>query len=168
MSMVDPILERIANADSAQALIQELIYAKARICELEGANAHCHQAMENLAGRVVDLEAALREIADFSEQFIGDDEDGDERMYKVNQIADTAGRWRALMFSVKQKRDIADAVQKILRATGHPELPTGEIQFALRVAGAESWSWADIRNNGAVQTPGVNLWNEAQDRGEKP
>jgi hypothetical protein len=36
------------------------------------------------------LEAALHEIADFSEQFIADDEDGDERMYKVNQIADTA------------------------------------------------------------------------------
>ncbi len=34
------------------------------------------------------LEAALREIADISEQFIGDDED--ERMYKINQIADTA------------------------------------------------------------------------------
>ncbi len=40
--------------------------------------------------RIRELEAALREIADFSEQFIGDDEDGDERMYKVNQIADTA------------------------------------------------------------------------------
>jgi hypothetical protein len=36
------------------------------------------------------LEAALREIADFAEQFIGDDEDGDERMYKVHQIADNA------------------------------------------------------------------------------
>jgi hypothetical protein len=42
------------------------------------------------AERICELEAALREIADFSEQFIGDDEDGDERMYKVNQIADTA------------------------------------------------------------------------------
>jgi hypothetical protein len=40
--------------------------------------------------RIAELEAALTEIADFSEQFIGDDEDGDERMYKVNQIADTA------------------------------------------------------------------------------
>jgi hypothetical protein len=40
--------------------------------------------------RIRELEAALHEIADFSEQFIGDDEDGDERMYKVNQIADTA------------------------------------------------------------------------------
>jgi hypothetical protein len=40
--------------------------------------------------RIAELEAALREIADFSEQLIADDEDGDGRMYKVNQIADTA------------------------------------------------------------------------------
>lgn len=66
------------------------------------------------------------------------------------------------MFSVQQKRDIADAVQKILRATNHPELPTSEIQFSLRVVGAEPWSWADIRNNGAVTNPDVNPWNEKQ------
>jgi|694.fasta_scaffold01621_4 hypothetical protein len=67
------------------------------------------------------------------------------------------------MFSVKQKREIADAVQQILRATNHPELPASEIQFLLHVDGAESWSWADIRNNGAVQRPGINTWNELQD-----
>jgi hypothetical protein len=67
------------------------------------------------------------------------------------------------MFSVNQKRQIADAVQKVLRDTGHPELPEGEIQFALIVRGAESWSWADIRNNGVVQDPGVNPWNEKQE-----
>lgn len=66
------------------------------------------------------------------------------------------------MFSVQQKRDIADAVQRILRETNHPELPTGEIQFQLHVNGAEGWSWADIRNNGAIPHPGVNPWNEAQ------
>lgn len=64
------------------------------------------------------------------------------------------------MFSVKQKRDIADAVQKILRDTKHPELPDGEIKFSLHVDGAEEWSWADIQNNGAVSDPDVNLWNE--------
>ena len=68
------------------------------------------------------------------------------------------------MFSVAQKRQIADEVQRILRATNHPELPPGEIQFTLHVDGAESWSWADIRNNGAVQSPGVNPWNEEQAR----
>lgn len=66
------------------------------------------------------------------------------------------------MFSVRQKREIADAIQKILRSTNHPELPDGEIQFSLHVDGAEAWSWADIRNNGAVTEPGVNPWNELQ------
>ena len=67
------------------------------------------------------------------------------------------------MFSVNQKREISEAVQQILRATGHPELPATEIQFHLHVDGAESWSWADIKNNGAVQRPGINPWNERQD-----
>ena len=67
------------------------------------------------------------------------------------------------MFSVREKRDIAAKVQEILRATRHPELPVGEIQFILHIRGAESWSWADIRNNGAIITPGVNPHNEAQD-----
>jgi len=64
------------------------------------------------------------------------------------------------MFSVLQKRAIAHEVQRILRDTNHPELPKGEIQFHLHVDGAESWSWADIRNNGAVEFPDVNPWNE--------
>ncbi len=65
------------------------------------------------------------------------------------------------MFSVDQKRDISDAVQKILRATKHPELPpTGEISFTLQVAGAEDWSFAAIKNNGAVGDPGINPHNE--------
>lgn len=67
------------------------------------------------------------------------------------------------MFSVRQKREISEAVQKILRDTNHPELPEGEISFNLHVSGAEAWSWADIQNNAAVYAPGVNLWNEKQD-----
>lgn len=67
------------------------------------------------------------------------------------------------MFSIRQKREIADAVQRILRATNHPELPSGEIQFHLHVNGAEDWSWADIRNNGSVSNPDINQWNEKQD-----
>lgn len=65
------------------------------------------------------------------------------------------------MFSVAQKRAISEAVQNVLRNTEHPELPKGEISFVLHVAGAESWSWATIRNNGAVTNPGVNPHNEA-------
>ena len=65
------------------------------------------------------------------------------------------------MFSVQQKRDISDAVQRILRATKHPELPVaGEVTFTLKVVGAESWSWAEIANNGAVGDPGLNPHNE--------
>lgn len=68
------------------------------------------------------------------------------------------------MFSVRQKREIATKVQAILRETNHPELPKGEIIFLLHVEGAETWSWADIRNNGSVTNPGFNPHNEAQDK----
>jgi len=66
------------------------------------------------------------------------------------------------MFSVQQKREISDAVQRILRATEHPELPKGEIEFLLHVEGAGPMSWADIRNNSAVVNPTPNPWNEEQ------
>lgn len=66
------------------------------------------------------------------------------------------------MFSVKQKREIAEKVQAILRETNHPELPIGEIQFRLHVDGIGSWSFADIQNNKAVPDPDVNPWNEMQ------
>ena len=71
------------------------------------------------------------------------------------------------MFSILQKRQISEKIQILLRMTNHPELPKEEIQFRLRVAGAEDWSWADIRNNGAVSVPSVNPWNEAQDNDKK-
>ncbi len=63
------------------------------------------------------------------------------------------------MFSIAEKRDIAEKVQQVLRDTGHPELPElpeGEIKFLLHVDGAEGWSWADILNNKAVSEPSVN------------
>ena len=71
------------------------------------------------------------------------------------------------MLSMREKRIIAEEVQKILRKTGHPELPKGEIQFYLHIDGAEKWSWADIRNNGAVTDPGINPHNELMDKKEK-
>ena len=64
------------------------------------------------------------------------------------------------MFSVKQKREISEKIQQVLRETGHPELPKGEITFAIHVNGAEDWSWALIENNGSIVTPSVNQWNE--------
>lgn len=68
------------------------------------------------------------------------------------------------MFSVNQKRDISEKIQNILRETNHPELPEEEIQFEIRINGAESWSWACIKNNGAVTNPGINIWNEIQEK----
>ena len=49
-----------------------------------------------------------------------------------------------------------------MKDTNHPELPKDEINFVLHVDGVEGWSWADIRNNGAVKNPSVNLFNEMQ------
>lgn len=79
-------------------------------------------------------------------------------------VAKLIPRKRAYMFSVSQKREIADKIQQLLRETGHPELPEEEIQFEIRIKGAEPWSWACVKNNGAVENPGVNLWNELQEK----
>jgi len=68
------------------------------------------------------------------------------------------------MFSSNRKRNISDKIQELLRETNHPELPEGEIQFEIRVNGAESWSWACIKNNGAVKNPGINFWNEISEK----
>ena len=69
------------------------------------------------------------------------------------------------MFSVQQKRSISDSIQKILRGTGHNELPEGEIKFRIHVYGRERWSWASIDNNGSCPTPTVNPFNEVADHG---
>lgn len=68
------------------------------------------------------------------------------------------------MFSIRQKREISDKIQKILRSTNHPELPQkGEIKFEIHIKGEEPWSWADIVNNGQISNPSVNPHNERQD-----
>ena len=61
---------------------------------------------------------------------------------------------------MKQKRLLAEQIQMLIRSTGHPELPEGEITFNIHIKGAEPWSWAQIRNNGAVLEPGINPHNE--------
>lgn len=68
------------------------------------------------------------------------------------------------MFSVREKRFIAEKIQEIIRSTNHPELPEGEIEFDIHIKGKEDWSWANIKNNGSVKVPGVNPWNEHQDK----
>ena len=67
------------------------------------------------------------------------------------------------MFSVRQKREIAEYIQQLLAETNHPELPAHhEIEFHLHVKGAESWSWADIEPNWIYSDSqlGINYWNE--------
>ena len=70
------------------------------------------------------------------------------------------------MFSVRQKREIADTIQRILRNTNHPELPDGEIPFILYVDGREPWHYANIQNNGSVDNPTNNPHNERLDNGK--
>ena len=52
------------------------------------------------------------------------------------------------MFSVRQKREISDKIQQILRETAHPELPEGEISFALHVAGANHGLGPTLKTTG--------------------
>ncbi len=68
------------------------------------------------------------------------------------------------MFSIQQKRDISDKIQRILRETNHPELAEGEIVFNIKIEGKESWSWANIKNNASAPNPTCNPWNERNDR----
>lgn len=51
------------------------------------------------------------------------------------------------MFSMKEKAFIAQKVEEILLSLDHPEMPKSRVKFALRVDGAEAWSWADISPN---------------------
>jgi hypothetical protein len=66
------------------------------------------------------------------------------------------------MFSMAEKRHIAEVIEKILLDLKHPEMPTERPLFRLNVQGKECWSWAEIEPNwtfdkGSLQ---VNKWNE--------
>jgi len=54
------------------------------------------------------------------------------------------------MFSPELKRKISAQIQQLLASLDHFELPEGEIQFLLHVDGTENWSWANIKNNNAI------------------
>jgi len=69
------------------------------------------------------------------------------------------------MFSVDQKKQIAEAVEKTLLSFNHPEVPTEKPSFKLHVDGKESWSFADIEPNWIYNDnnkPGLTLFNEIQ------
>lgn len=71
------------------------------------------------------------------------------------------------MFSLNQKRIIAQKVEEVLLSFNHPEMPTEKPEFHLHVKGKESWSWADIEPNHHFEntSPATNPWNEMQDGG---
>ena len=87
---------------------------------------------------------------------------GSDQGTSTGRMADQGVTGGKVMFSVKEKRHISEQIQKILRETNHAELPDTEIKFHIHVWGAEGWSWADIMNNGAIDSPSENPFNEMQ------
>ena len=66
------------------------------------------------------------------------------------------------MFSMNQKKEIAQKVEAILLSYNHPEMPTEKPEFRLSVRGKENWSWAEIEPNWHFDNtaPGINPHNE--------
>ena len=67
------------------------------------------------------------------------------------------------MFSVEEKQKIAKVIEEALLALNHPEMPKEKPLFALRVAGKEEWSFANIVPNWTFDKdnpPAINPWNE--------
>ena len=67
------------------------------------------------------------------------------------------------MFSVAEKRKIADVIEKTLLELNHPEMPDKKPLFKLHVSGKEDWSWADVEPNWVFddgKPMGVNPFNE--------
>ena len=68
------------------------------------------------------------------------------------------------MFDPELKQKISEHIQQLLAETNHKELPDGNISFLLHVNGRESWSWANIHDNGPGMkyVPGQLLMNTSQ------
>ena len=68
------------------------------------------------------------------------------------------------MFSVAEKRKIAEVIEKTLLELKHPEMPTEKPRFKIHIDGKEAWSFADIEPNwvfdDGVKPMGVNPFNE--------
>lgn len=56
-----------------------------------------------------------------------------------------------MMFSTREKQEISEKVQQILREMNHPELPESEIVFELIVAGKGRCGQSKIRNDDAAE-----------------
>lgn len=66
------------------------------------------------------------------------------------------------MFSMAEKKQISEEVERVLLSFNHPEMPKEMPVFQLHVKGKEDWSYADIEPNWKFKdkSPGINLWNE--------
>ena len=67
------------------------------------------------------------------------------------------------MFSVAEKKMIAQKVEDLLLELGHPEMPKEKPVFALHIKGKENWSWANIEPNWVFEDGkpmGINPFNE--------
>ena len=66
------------------------------------------------------------------------------------------------MFSIAEKKKIAEAVEKVLLELRHPEMPETRANFRLHVNGKEDRSFADILPNWTFEAipPKANPWNE--------
>lgn len=64
-----------------------------------------------------------------------------------------------IMFSAKEKAQIAEIIEKTIRELNHPEMDNSNIQFQLHIQGKESWSYANIHENSKKPGP-VNIFNE--------
>jgi len=67
------------------------------------------------------------------------------------------------MFSIKEKKYIADVIEKTLLALNHPEMPKEKPVFKIHIEGKENWSWADIEPNWKYkekEDKTINQWNE--------
>ena len=51
------------------------------------------------------------------------------------------------MFSMQEKKHIAEKIEELLLSLNHPEMPKEKPIFHLHIEGKESWSWADIKPN---------------------
>ncbi len=66
------------------------------------------------------------------------------------------------MFSITEKKKIANEIEKLLLSFNHPEMPTEKPNFKIHIDGKESWSWADIEPNWKYEGKAhkYNPWNE--------
>lgn len=73
------------------------------------------------------------------------------------------------MFSMQQKKELAEVIEKKILSFNHPEMPKEKPYFKIHIDGKEKWSWADIEPNWTFENkePSINLFNEVQVKDSK-